>query len=123
MTGFGKFANILNNPSTYLVRALPKLLKKVNLPKAKLVHSEVVTVSCEDCEIALDQIYALVKQNLARNHGSRHIVLNFGVAASRKEFSLEVIGKNIKDFRVQDERGNVFKNLPIETNYELTHTR
>jgi len=37
-------------------------------------------------------------------------VLNFGVAASRKEFSLECIGKNIKDFRFPDECGNVFDN-------------
>ena len=75
-------------------------MKKANLSNTKLVHSEIVTVSCEDCEVALDKIYAMVKQNLARNYGSRHIVLNFGVAASRKEFSLEVIGKNIIDFRV-----------------------
>ena len=41
-------------------------------------------------------------------------MLNFGVAASRKEFSLETQGRNIKDFRCSDERGNTFKQAPIE---------
>jgi pyrrolidone-carboxylate peptidase len=71
-------------------------------------------VSCEDCDIALDTIYAKVQKNLQRSNGTRHIVLNFGVAAGRKDFTLECRGKNIKDFRCPDERGNVFKNLPIE---------
>jgi pyrrolidone-carboxylate peptidase len=35
-----------------------------------------------------------------------HFIINFGVAASRKKISLETLGKNIKDFRIPDERGN-----------------
>lgn len=123
MTGFGKFANILNNPSTYLVRALPKLLNQKNLPNVFLAHSEIVTVSIQDCDETLDQIYAKVKRNLSRNQGSKHIVINFGVAASRKEFSLETIGKNIKDFRVPDERGNQPLKTPIETDKPVSFVR
>ena len=115
MTGFGKFANILENPSTHLVKALPKLLEKAKI-NDKLKHSEVVTVSCEDCDSTLDQIYKQL------NTSDKHIVLNFGVAAGRKEFSLETIGKNIKDFRCPDERGNLFKNETIESG-KLTKTR
>ena len=112
ITGFGKFANILENPSTHLVNALPRLLK--NQANTHLAHSEIVTVSCEDCDVALDRIYAKVQKNLQRSNGTRHIILNFGVAASRHEFSLECRAKNIKDFRFPDERGNVFKSQPIE---------
>jgi pyrrolidone-carboxylate peptidase len=36
------------------------------------------------------------------------VVVNFGVAAGRTMISLETLGKNIKDFRVADERGNKF---------------
>ena len=46
VTGFGKFADILENPSSHLVRALPELFRKSNLPNhATIVHSEIVTVS------------------------------------------------------------------------------
>ena len=55
VTGFGKFANILENPSTHLVKALPRLFKQSNLVgRAHLAHTEIVTVSIEDCDTALD---------------------------------------------------------------------
>ena len=107
VTGFGKFANILENPTTHLVRSLPKLIRQSQLPiHTKLDHSEIVTVSIQDCDTALDQIYSRVASNMKKNHGAHHLVLNFGVAAGRSAFSLETLGKNIKDFRVPDERGN-----------------
>ena len=44
--------------------------------------------------------------NLDLHRGRMHFIINFGVAASRKKISLETLGKNIKDFRIPDERGN-----------------
>ena len=50
-------------------------------------------------------------------------MLNFGVAAGRNEFSLELVGKNIMDFRCPDERQNNPTNEPIEVSRALTFNR
>ena len=88
----------------HLVRALPDLV--TNEKAYRLAHSEIVTVSTQDCDICLDQIYAQINKNRKANKGGKHVVINYGVAASRQDLCLEVIGKNIKDFRIPDERGN-----------------
>ena len=58
-TGFGKFGNILTNPTTDLVGALPALLQShpENERSFKLKHHEIVTVAIADCDEALDRIY------------------------------------------------------------------
>jgi len=114
VTGFGKFANILENPTTYLVRALPELLKNNPQANVHLAHHEIVKVAVEDCDERLKKIYQKVKRNLNSGNGSNHVVINFGVAAGRKLISLETLGKNIKDFRCPDERGNKFEKCPID---------
>ena len=45
ITGFGKFANVLENPSSKLVELLPELLKRKALKNVELAHCEVVTVA------------------------------------------------------------------------------
>ena len=44
VTGFGKFGNILENPTTYLVKALPDILKQCAV-EIHLDHTEVIDVS------------------------------------------------------------------------------
>ena len=75
-------------------------------------------MAVEDCDQALFEIYGKVKKNLAQGKGSKHMVVNFGVAAGRTMISLETLGKNIKDFRVADERGNKFAQLPIDPGFD-----
>ena len=62
-TGFGKFGNILTNPTSQLVQAMPQLLSKHpdNNKLFKLVHNEVVTVAMSDCDESLQRIYSLVE--------------------------------------------------------------
>ena len=83
VTGFGKFANILENPTSIMVRDLPELLRQqAENPEApqqqfELKHSQVVKVSIQDCDEALDGLYNLVKgQHGAADH---HVIINFGV--------------------------------------------
>ena len=104
-TGFGKFGNVLTNPTTKLVETLPNILKSIpeNDKFFKLKHSEIVTVAMQDCDAAIQRIYNMVHEN----HGDadRHIIVNFGVAAGRDKFTLEVKGKNYMHFTCPDERG------------------
>ena len=57
VTGFGKFGNVLENPTTYLIRDLPKLLYQNPNPQVSLRHHEIVKVAIEDCDDALSRIY------------------------------------------------------------------
>ena len=82
-----------------------------------MAHHEIVKVAVEDCDQTLQEIYGKVKKNLELGKGLNHMVVNFGVAAGRKMISLETLGKNIKDFRVADERGNKFERLPIDPDF------
>ena len=104
ITGFGKFGNVLENPTSILVGKLPDLLTEpANASKFHLAHSEIVTTAIQDCDEALERIYARVQNCSQAEH---HVIVNFGVAASRRTMDLENIGKNINDFRLPDERGN-----------------
>ena len=104
-TGFGKFGNIMTNPTTKLVEALPALLSQCeeNEKILKLQHHEVVTTAIQDCDEAIQRIYTVVQDN----HGEpdRHIIIHFGVYDGSTRFALETLGKNIKNFGIPDERG------------------
>ena len=106
VTGFGKFGPILENPTTYLVRDLPSLIDQVSQQQRDwhLEHHEIVDVTIQECDIALDRIFAMVAEK--RTQADHHVVINFGVAANRGSFCLENIGKNIADFIIPDEGGN-----------------
>ena len=112
MTGFGKFGDVVENPTTFLVNALQETVKECEV-EIHLEHSEVVDVSIQDCDVAIESIYKKIAISAKENPEDRHIVMNLGVAARRPMFCLEAIGKNIKDFRFPDERGNQPLNEPI----------
>ena len=56
-TGFGKFGKILENPTTHLSKALDKLLEENPIEDVILYKKYVITVSIEDCDQALEEIY------------------------------------------------------------------
>ena len=122
-TGFGKFGQILHNPTSKLIEALPALLNtsNENNRSLKLKHHEIITVAIQDCDEAINRIYEMV----CASHGEadRHIIINFGVADGRPAFTLETLGKNCKIFSIPDERGNTPVNEAIDTEQELTHKR
>ena len=77
-------------------------------------------MSIQDCDEALERIYKLV--NDGHSSAEHHVVINFGVAASRRGFCLENIGKNIQDFSIPDERGNQPRNCSIDQGLDQSHT-
>ena len=114
ITGFGKFGDVLENPTSILVAKLPELLalKIANdttftdeqKKPFHLAHSEVLEVHMDECNDGLERMYDLISQN--HSQADHHVVINFGVAAHRLAFDLEQVGRNICDFRIPDERGN-----------------
>ena len=50
-----------------------------------------------------------------------HVIINFGVAASRSGFDLESIGKNVKNFCIPDEGGNQPMNECIDGALDISH--
>jgi hypothetical protein len=61
-TGFGKFGKVLENPTTHLSRALSDLLKANPIDDLTLYQTYVVTVSIEDCNQALTDIYGKINE-------------------------------------------------------------
>ena len=56
-TGFGKFGKVLENPTTHLSKAIDQLLHENPIEGVILHKKYVVTVSIEDCDEALEEIY------------------------------------------------------------------
>ncbi|KAF4319346.1 hypothetical protein BBO99_00005997 [Phytophthora kernoviae] len=97
VTGFGKFGDILENPTTHIAKAL------VDHPN--VTESQVLEVSIEGCVGALEEMYAK-----AEKRGRPCIILHFGLSAISRTFKLEQVGYNVADFRIPDERGCAPKN-------------
>ncbi|KAL3674006.1 hypothetical protein V7S43_001690 [Phytophthora oleae] len=100
LTGFGKFGDILENPTTLLARKLAE--------HPKVTESHVLEVSAESCAEELSQMYARAEQR-----GRPCIFLHFGVSAISRNIKLEQVGYNVADFRIPDERGYVAMNEVI----------
>ncbi|KAJ0397263.1 hypothetical protein ATCC90586_008868 [Pythium insidiosum] len=96
LTGFGKFGDILENPTTFLVQ---KLADDENVTEAKVLE-----VSAEG---SLEMLAPLRAK--AEASGRPCIFLHLGVNAGSTQFALERIGYNVADFRIPDERGWVAK--------------
>ncbi|KAG7377582.1 G protein-activated inward rectifier potassium channel 2 [Phytophthora pseudosyringae] len=100
VTGFGKFGDILENPTTFLAT---KLAEHPNV-----TESHVLEVSAESCVEELADMYAR-----AEERGRPCIFLHFGVSAISRTLKLEQVGYNMADFRIPDERGYVAKDETI----------
>ncbi|KAG3113972.1 hypothetical protein PI124_g5362 [Phytophthora idaei] len=100
LTGFGKFGDILENPTTFLAKKLAE--------HPKVTESHVLEVSKESCEKELAAMYAR-----AEDRGRPCIFLHFGVSAISRSLKLEQVGYNVADFRIPDERGYVAKDEVI----------
>ncbi|DBA00340.1 TPA: hypothetical protein N0F65_000525 [Lagenidium giganteum] len=92
LTGFGKFADILENPTTEIARTVAN--------DANITHSTVLEVSAEG---SLEMLAPLRK--MAEEAGKPCVFLHLGVNAQSETFALERHGYNLADFRVPDERG------------------
>ena len=101
VTGFGKFADILENPTTYIVRELQRKYEAKEL-EVNIKYIKIVEVSIQDCDEALEQIVKVIQQEPE----GKHLIVHFGVAEDRDCYSIEHKAKNIMDFGCPDERGN-----------------
>lgn len=79
ITGFGRFAGIDQNPTTYLVKFLEKTIKANPIKKAKIGKVYVMTTAIEDCDKALEVIYNDFNIKLAQDPNTVCISLHFGV--------------------------------------------
>ncbi|KAG7394327.1 G protein-activated inward rectifier potassium channel 2 [Phytophthora boehmeriae] len=93
VTGFGKFDDFEENPTTHIAKAL------VDHPK--VTDSRVLEVSIEGCVEALAETYAQ-----AEKRGRPCVILHFGLSAISRKLLLEQVGYNVADFRIPDERGS-----------------
>ncbi|ETW03614.1 hypothetical protein H310_05018 [Aphanomyces invadans] len=104
VTGFGKFGNIVDNPTTKLV----ELLK--DDPNVHETH--VLEVSADGVRAALEPMW----QHAAENADEPTVFLHMGVNAGGKQIDLEQFGYNLANFGIPDERGWVANNETITEN-------
>jgi len=100
-TGFGKFLDIITNPSMILMQQLPKILAEDVRIQSKCVDFKVLHVSGENSKKELNQIF----QKYKKDKDGIHVYIHFGVAASRSSISLECEAWNEATFRGPDECG------------------
>ncbi|TNV79113.1 hypothetical protein FGO68_gene13848 [Halteria grandinella] len=125
-TGFGKFGKVLENPTTYLSKAIKDLLE-VNPIEGVVLHANyIVTVSIDHCNEALAEIYQKINELIAKEkedqtYENHYVVLHMGVYQGSGRFNVEVQGKNIKHFRIPDEMGNTPLNQCIDETQDITY--
>lgn len=88
VTGFGKFGDIIENPTTFLIKALPQILEKHPIKKLELCEARIVTVSCVKVDAMLKDYKQLIEENPPAED-EKIVVVHFGVAEGRGEFCLE----------------------------------
>ena len=118
VTGFGKFAGVASNPTSVMVPRLAEYARlNLNMhrpPLNAMVISDTTVLVVST--VAVDAHLAALEAELAARCGADddvHVLLHFGVAASRGLFSLEVAAYNTADFGVPDEAGLVLTGAPI----------
>jgi len=92
LTGFGPFGSEPDNPSEHVVRALDG----TRLPDGALVRGRVLPVAFDGARAAL--AVALVE-------GVPALALGLGLAASRREISVERVALNLADAPIPDASG------------------
>lgn len=122
VTGFGKFGNILENPTTKISNALPRLLKEKGIANLTLAKQFVVTVAIEDCDSVLQEIYETIQNHSQYSTNKQYLVIHFGVYKGCGSFRIECQGKNIKNFFIPDERGNKPLDQCIDENCAIKST-
>ena len=98
MTGFETFGSDTINPSIEAVNSLPETLGDIRIIKA-----EIPTVR----DTSLKKIIALIEEH------HPDAVISVGMAGGRKGISVERIGINLDDYRIEDNAGNQPHDEPV----------
>ena len=104
VTGFGKFGNILSNPTTEICRTLEK---------EQLSSLERVCVMETSKKAVLETLEEFQKQGL---YDEPIVFLHLGVNSNIKRFELESTAYNAANFRVPDEQGWMAKAEALDSN-------
>ncbi|EGG18280.1 hypothetical protein DFA_03774 [Cavenderia fasciculata] len=117
ITGFGKFANVVDNPSTHLINHLQKSLHTLNTTKNfEVVKTDILEVSAQAVNKYLQDIETnVLKVNNNNNnnnnttdaddHQDNIVLLHLGVSGLAKELNIERFGWNCANFANPDEAG------------------
>ncbi|KAF0697774.1 Aste57867_11567 [Aphanomyces stellatus] len=92
VTGFGKFGDVIDNPTTHLAKHLTED------PHAN--STTVLEVSAEGVRAAMQPMW-----DEAEASTETTVFVHFGVKRRATTIELEQVGYNIADFRMPDERG------------------
>ena len=101
LTGFGPFGAEAFNPSERVVRALDGQ----RLAGGLQVRGRVLPVAFDAARAALDEDFA--------SHGMPALALGLGLAASRRELSVERVALNLADAPIPDAAGEQPVDLPL----------
>ncbi|CEM13534.1 unnamed protein product [Vitrella brassicaformis CCMP3155] len=108
VTGFGPFNNVPQNPTETLIRELPRHLVKQPLPGVDLCGCEVIEVSAEASNVAVQRIHQTVRERVRQCCGAggitHAVIVHLGVYASDNTYRLESLAYNEAAFSVPDER-------------------
>ena len=122
ITGFGKFGDILHNPTTYLVeKYLPNALKH-NI-KSSNIHIKSMKVLHVSGKNSLKMLHDIRKYNETIDISNKiTIYLHLGVYAGSKEFNIETTSYNCATFKNPDELGwSPIKEMIIQQHGNINH--
>ena len=117
LTGFGKFGEVLHNPTTELMSKIRQILTE---QQTRVGITQILTVAAEDVEVQLLGIYNCLDIRQRENNDVKQCLLHFGVV-HREAISLEKLGWNKADFLIPDEREWEPKQRTINYNFAYEH--
>lgn len=98
ITGFEPFGGHTTNPSKFLLQSLPDQYLNITITKKVL-------------PVDHQQVPGLIKTYLEAHKPDA--VLAFGLAAQRKQISIERVAINLMDFSIADNAGFTIQDLPV----------
>lgn len=110
VTGFDPFGGISLNPSEEIVNALPDKIKLSDGRQIKLTKLILPTSGPESWEI--------LSSYLAQNESKAINLTMLGLAEERQLVSLEKVALNLRDYRIEDNKGNKFPFGKIDESIE-----
>ena len=98
VTGFGKFGDVLDNPSTHVCNSCGDQAKEL-----KIVQAKVLETSAVGAMEHLEPLYAAAAA--AASPSMPCVIVHFGVNGKIDHFEIESTAYNCANFSIPDERG------------------
>jgi len=98
VTGFGSFLDNNENPSSKILKLLPK----------SIYGNEIITV---ELPVVYDQAFNVLRPLIEKYQPK--LIINLGLASGRTKISLEQVALNINSSKGADNAGTIFQDSPI----------